>query len=94
VDIEAGQLDGVLSIPRSALHEGNRIWLVGEDKRLRIAEPEILWTRPETVLVPDVRKPGERLIVSELKAAPPGMLVNPQPLGGSASSKPETNSDR
>ncbi len=90
VDIEAGRLTGVLSIPRSALREGNRLWLVGDDNRIRIAEPEILWTRRETVLVPDVLEPGERLIVSELKAALPNMLVNPQPLsdeGGTADGK-------
>ncbi|MCP5539773.1 MAG: HlyD family efflux transporter periplasmic adaptor subunit [Akkermansiaceae bacterium] len=82
VDIEAGRLEKILSIPRSALREGNRLWLVGPDNRLRIAEPEILWTRTETVLVPEVRQPGERLIVSELKSAPPGLLVDPQPLDG------------
>lgn len=80
VDIEAGRLTGVLTIPREALREGNRLWLVGPDKRVRIGEPEILWTREETVLVPNVLEPGEQLIVSELKAALPGMEVNPQPL--------------
>lgn len=80
VEIEAGRLTNVLSIPRGALREGNRLWLVGDDDRIRIVEPEILWTRPDSVLVPDVRQPGERLIVSELKSALPGMEVNPQPL--------------
>lgn len=80
VEIEAGRLTNVLSIPRPALREGNRLWMVGPDNRIRVAEPEILWTRRNTVLVPDIRKEGERLIVSQLKAAPPGMEVNPQPL--------------
>lgn len=78
VDIEAGRLDDVLTIPRPALREGNRLWLVGDDNRIRIAEPEILWTRQETVLVPNVLRTGERLVVSELKAALPGMEVNPR----------------
>ncbi|MDF1860311.1 MAG: efflux RND transporter periplasmic adaptor subunit [Verrucomicrobiales bacterium] len=82
VDMEAGSLTDVLTIPRSALREGNRLWLVGTDNRIRIAEPDILWTRPNTVLVPNDLKPGERLIVSELKSALPGMVVNPQPLEG------------
>ena len=82
-DIEAGMLENVLEIPRAALREGNRLWMVGLDNRIRIAEPEILWTRPQTVLVPDIRKDGERLIVSELKSALPGMEVNPQPLSAS-----------
>lgn len=87
VEIEAGRLMKVLTIPRAALREGNRLWLVGDDDRIRIVEPEILWTRPETVLVADVLRPGERLIVSELKSALPGMEVNPQPLD------PETSGD-
>jgi RND family efflux transporter MFP subunit len=87
VDIEAGSLTDVLTIPRAALREGNRLWLVGTDNRIRIAEPEILWTRPNTVLVPNDLKPGERLIVSELKSALPGMVVNPQPLEGREKTK-------
>ncbi|MEZ5303072.1 MAG: efflux RND transporter periplasmic adaptor subunit [Verrucomicrobiales bacterium] len=86
-DIEAGVLRGVLAIPRAALREGDRVWLVGGDDRLRIADAKILWTRPGTVLIEDVLEPGERLVVSELKAALPEMAVNPQPLeqgGGSA----------
>lgn len=79
VDIEAGRLSDVLTIPRTALREGNQLWLVGEDRRIRIAEPGILWTRRKTVLVEDLLQPGEKLIVSELKAAVPGMLVSPQP---------------
>ncbi len=87
VEIDAGSLEDVLSIPRTALHEGNRLWMVGPRNKVRIVEPEVLWTRPETVLVPDIRNPDERLIVSELKAALPGMEVNPQPLDGGGEEK-------
>tara|TARA_R110002096_G_scaffold199271_11_gene383110 strand:+ start:580 stop:1794 length:1215 start_codon:yes stop_codon:yes gene_type:complete len=80
VEIEAGRLDDVLTFPRPSLREGNRLWFVGSDNRIRIATPEVLWTRKETVFVPNVLQAGERLIVSELKAALPGMKVNPQPL--------------
>ncbi|MDF1737968.1 MAG: HlyD family efflux transporter periplasmic adaptor subunit, partial [Verrucomicrobiales bacterium] len=80
VDIEAGHLSDVLTVPRSALREGNRLWVVGQDNRIRIVEPEILWTLPETVLVENQLQSSERLVVSELKSALPGMLVNPQPL--------------
>lgn len=90
VDLEAGKLTGVLTIPRTALREGNQLWLVGNDRKIRIATPEILWTRPETVLVKNLLAPGEKLIVSELKAAVPGMTVNPQPFksGGETPKNP------
>ncbi|MDF1814127.1 MAG: efflux RND transporter periplasmic adaptor subunit [Verrucomicrobiales bacterium] len=77
-EIEAGRLTNVLSIPRVALREGNRLWLVGKDQKIRITEPEILWTREETVVIPNILKPGETLIVSDLKVALPGMEVRPQ----------------
>lgn len=80
VEIEAGRLENVLAIPRLALREGDRLWLVGRNNRIRIAEPEVLWTRGETVLVPDVLLDGERLVVSRLRTALPGMLVSPQQL--------------
>ena len=80
VDIDAGRLADVLSVPRESVREGNRLWLVGADDRVRIVEPEILWTFPDTVLVPNLFEEGERLIVSELKAALPEMAVLPREL--------------
>lgn len=80
VELEAGELSNVVEIPRTALREGGKIWLVGVDRKLRIASPQTLWTRRETVLVENPLEPGEQLIVSELKAALPGMELNPQPI--------------
>lgn len=78
VEIDAGRLEDVLEIPRAALREGDRIWLVGDDNLLRIRETEILWRRKDTVLIDNVLKPDEQLIVSDLKAALPGMELAPQ----------------
>ncbi len=80
VELEAGKLSNVVEIPRTALREGGKIWLIGADRKLRIAAPQILWTRRESVLVENSLKTGEQLIVSELKAALPGMELNPQPI--------------
>ena len=85
VDIEAGNLENVLKIPRSALREGNRIWLVTADNRIRIADPEILWTQNETIFISNVLQNGERLIVSDLRSALPEMEVSPSLLDSSNS---------
>jgi RND family efflux transporter MFP subunit len=82
VEIEAGELQDVLVIPRAALREGDRIWVVNQHKELQIREVEILWTRQDNVLVGNAMKPGERLIVSGLRTALPGMKVDPQPAAG------------
>ena len=80
VEIEVGQLQNVLPIPRLALREGDRIWVAGPDNTLRIRPAEVLWVQRDTVLVPNNLEEGERLIVSELKAALPGMAILPQSL--------------
>lgn len=79
VEIDAGTLNDVLVVPRSALREGERIWVVDANNELQIRDVEILWTRQDSVLVANVIKPGERLIISGLKTALPGMKVDPQP---------------
>ena len=79
VEIDAGVLRGVVAIRRAALREGNRIWVVDESDRLQIRDVDVLWFRKDSVLL---RKesigPGERLIVSGLRVALPGMKVSPQ----------------
>lgn len=79
VNIEAGELENVLEIPRASLREGNKIWVVGEVPELRIIDCEVLWSLKETVLVSNNLDPGDKLIVSDLRVALPGMLVDPQP---------------
>ena len=79
VNIEAGELENVLEIPRASLREGNKIWVVGEVPELRIIDCEVLWSLKETVLVSNNFDPGDKLIVSDLRVALPGMLVDPQP---------------
>lgn len=77
-EIEASTLDNILVIPRAALREGERIWIVDEKDELQIREAKILWTRQDSVLIANVINPGEQLVISGLRTALPGMKVNPQ----------------
>ena len=79
VNIEAGELENILEIPRAALREGNKIWVVGQIPELKILDCEVVWTLKETVLVSNNLDRGDKLIVSDLRVALPGMLVAPQP---------------
>lgn len=79
VSIEAGRVSNAIEIPRFALREGNRLWVVGPDKRLVVREPEILWRSEDTILASDILEPGESLIVSDLLSPLPGMELDPQP---------------
>lgn len=79
VEIKAGELENTLRIPRAALREGNIIWVVGGDNLLRIMPVDVLWPEKETVLIANQTEPGDRLIVSDLRVALPGLEVDPQP---------------
>jgi len=79
VDINAGELEDTLRIPRSALREGNQIWVVGSDNLLKILPAEVLWPEKETVLIANSMETGDQLIVSDLRVALPGMEVEPHP---------------
>lgn len=81
VEIDAGELEDVLKVPRPALREGNRLWLVGKDNRIRFADAEVLWTHGETLYLRNVLEPGETLVTGGLRSALPGMEVKPQPAG-------------
>lgn len=107
VDIDAGDLPDVLCIRRSALREGNRIWVVGKDSRLHIRPARVLWTRAnempgtpedEVLIAPDSLREGEELVVSGLRIALPEMEVTPQleeasPLTGSTSGEKRERDD-
>jgi len=78
-EIDAGQLEDTLTIPRAALREGNQIWVVGDDHLLKILPATILWRETETVLISNNVAQGDQLVVSDLRVALPGMKVDPQP---------------
>ncbi|MFC7336550.1 efflux RND transporter periplasmic adaptor subunit [Haloferula chungangensis] len=79
VDIDAGNIDNALEIPRYALREGDRLWIVDSNNQLVVREPKILWRNEDTVLTSDVLEDGESLIVSDLLSPLPGMDLAPQP---------------
>ncbi len=81
VEIDAGELDDVIEIPRSSLREGNCIWVVGRERQLEIRKAKILWSRKETLLLAsDCIEDDEDLVVSGLRIALPKMNVSPQPI--------------
>lgn len=79
VRIDAGELEDTLTIPRAALREGDKIWLVGDDNLLKILPAKILWRETETVIISNNVEEGDQLVVSDLRVALPGMEVYPQP---------------
>lgn len=83
VKIDAGIIENALSIPEKALREGERIWVVDSNNELQIRDTTILSRRGDELIVENTMLEGERLIVSNLRTALPGLKVSPQPVGGS-----------
>jgi RND family efflux transporter MFP subunit len=75
VRIDAGVLDNVYVIPRAALREGERLWLINGEGKLDIRDVAVLWRRVDEVLVDTQLAPDERIIVSRLQSPVPGMEI-------------------
>jgi multidrug efflux pump subunit AcrA (membrane-fusion protein) len=75
VTIQGKALDNVYAIPRSALHDGNTLWLVSPDDTLAITSVDVVWGDDRIVLVRDTIRPGDRLIISDLATPVTGMPV-------------------
>ena len=75
VEIDAGRADGVYVVPRAALREGDRLWLVDGEGKLVFRDAAVLWRRPDEVLLRCEVRAGERLVLSRLGAPLPGMTV-------------------
>ncbi len=77
VEIDAGRLQNVLAIRRTAIRKGNTIWVVTPENTLEIRPADIQWTHKDTVFITNVMEQDEQLVVSNLKNVLPGMAVSP-----------------
>lgn len=69
-------LEGRVVIPVSALHEG-RAYLADEENRLAIRRVEVEFIQGEDALISSGLEESERLILTDLSPAVPGMLLAP-----------------
>ncbi|MBE9537292.1 MAG: HlyD family efflux transporter periplasmic adaptor subunit [Proteobacteria bacterium] len=75
LEIEAGTMDDVYTIPREALADGDRLLILKEDGTLDIRGTNVKWRRKnELLLTADIGE-GERLIISRLQTPLPGMKL-------------------
>ena len=65
----------LVEIEREHLRGGDRVWVLGEDGRLQVREVEVVWRRPQTVLIGEGLEEGERLVTSRIGAAVDGMRL-------------------
>lgn len=75
VEIDGKQAEDVSPVPRTALSEGNRVWVVAEDDTIAPRELTIAWSDGETVFASAGVQDGEQLLVTDLPTLVKGMTV-------------------
>jgi len=67
--------EDVIALPRSALREGQQVWVMNADDELEIRELEIVWGNQDTVLVRTGIEDGERVVVTDIPAPVAGTAL-------------------
>lgn len=74
-------VESVFVLPRSAVHDGDVVHIVGPDDRLHFQSIEVLREEHNRVLVKAGLRAGDRVAVSRLTVPVEGMRVRPLPAG-------------
>ncbi|MCJ7593418.1 MAG: hypothetical protein MUO52_01420, partial [Desulfobacterales bacterium] len=80
VEIKGYDIPDMAIIPRSALHQGNVVWVVDRDGRLHYRKVEVARIDGERVQISSGLKTGDQVVISPLKTVTDGMEVRPLPL--------------
>ena len=78
VGIKGAELNGVFAIPRTALRDGGRVWLMDERETLVPRDVEVAWRDRDVVLIRSGLDNGDRLVLSDIAAPVPGMKLSAQ----------------
>lgn len=77
VGFRGSLLKNVVVIPRQALRDNNTVWLMDDDRRLRLRAVEPLRLESQRVVIGAGLNGGERLILTNLSGAADGMKLRP-----------------
>jgi len=75
VEIQGRGLANVIRVPRTALRDGNRVWVMQPDNTLDIRTVKVVWSGNEHVYVTDGLGEGDQLVTSDLAAPVQGMAL-------------------
>ena len=75
VEIDGEELDDVVRVPRSALRDGSRVWLMLLDNTLDIRNVAIVRSADDSVYARDGLDSGDLLVTSDIATPVQGMLL-------------------
>lgn len=90
VHLAGDHVDDIYELPRTALREDGKVWIVGAGDTLHMQDVELIWRRPSSVVVRGLT-PGARVIMSPVPGATEGMplrVVEPGKRAAAAEPKP------
>jgi RND family efflux transporter MFP subunit len=79
-EIDGGELDAVITVPRRALRDNGRVWVVDSDDQLQVRRAQLAWASGQQLLLrdhgsADGLQPGDRIVVSRIDGLVPGTRV-------------------
>ncbi|ORJ58545.1 efflux RND transporter periplasmic adaptor subunit [Geothermobacter hydrogeniphilus] len=74
VQLQGATLSGVVEVPRRAMHEGDRVWIM-EDRKLRIVPVKVARREKNTVLISSGLQGGEQVVLTPISGAADGLLL-------------------
>ena len=75
-EIEAGDMAGVIAVPRRAVRDNRRVWVVDAADALQVRQAEVRWEAGQQLLLSqDTLRAGDRIVVSRTAGLVPGATV-------------------
>lgn len=88
-EIQGDSAAGLISLPRTAVHAGDRVYLADEEDKLEIREVAVVRSTPERVYVANSLEPGDRIVTTAIQTPIPGMALRIRGLTGDGDGEPE-----
>jgi multidrug efflux pump subunit AcrA (membrane-fusion protein) len=75
-EIAAGEMPQVIAVPRRAVRDNGRLWVVDADDRLQVRDARVVWESGQNLLLhKDTLLTGDRVVVSRISGLVPGARV-------------------
>ena len=85
-EIQGTLIEDVVVVPRTALQQPNRVYLVNADKRLVFRDVEVIRVLAETAYIGGGIENGETICLTPIHSPVEGQLVRPIGMGSAAAS--------
>ena len=75
-EIDAGEMTDVIAVPRRAVRDNRRVWVVDRQDLLQVRDAAVRWQSGQQLLLSsDTLLPGDHIVVSRTAGLVPGAKV-------------------